>query len=119
MDTNDLSVSAILEVYLPNIANEHRDAVVGSLMKAKLIQDAFNDPRGKQILEAAVNMITQKIQSILACCKTDAVANDLTQIKRLATEINTIEQYLYQWAAIYSPLPQAKEEITGKKRRTK
>jgi len=113
MDTNDLSISSILEVYLPSVPQEHRDAVVGALMKAKLIQDAFNEPRGKQILEAAVNMVTQKIQEILVCCKTLETDN----IKRLATEINTIEQFLHQWAGIYSALPLAKDEIAGKKRR--
>lgn len=113
MDTSNLSIGTILEEYLPNVPQEHRDAVVGSLMKAKLIQDAFNDPKGKHILDAAVNMITQKIQEILVCCKSVEAGN----IVKLATEINTIEQYLYQWAAIYSPLPQAKEDVTKKRKR--
>lgn len=121
MDTNDLSIGTILEVYLPNVPQEHRDAVVGSLMKAKLIQDAFNDPRGKMILEAAVNMITAKIQEILELCR-KSFEGDMPRfqyIERVATEINIIESFLHQWAGIYSPLPTAKDDVAKKIARRK
>lgn len=110
MDSDKLNIGFILNDYIQNVPLEYREAVIGSVMKAKLIKDAFDDPRGKQILEAAVTMITGKVQDILELCK----GLDTSGIEKAATEINVIQDYLRQWAKIYSAIPQIENETIKK-----
>ena len=87
-----------LENYINNFNENQRENVYKQIMDSELLRKAFETSEGKNILNSAVDLITQNVMTIVKNS-----SNRKTEVSELicaGREINTAYKLMTDWAKI-------------------
>ena len=87
-----------LESYINNFGPNQREHVYKQIIDAELLRKAFESADGKNILNSAVDLITNNVIKLVKECCTET--GDDEKLKIAAREINTIYKLMCDWAMI-------------------
>ena len=86
-----------LESYINNFNEHQRENVYKQIIDAELLRKAFETSEGKNILNSAVDLITQDVITIVREC---SETGDDSKLKDAVREINTTYKLMSDWAKI-------------------
>ena len=92
-----------LEAYINNFAPNQREHVAKQIIDSELLRKAFETSEGKNILNSAVDLISQNVMKIVGnCSKTTDITGPATsqEVYNAAREINTTYKLMSDWAKI-------------------
>jgi len=87
-----------LEAYINNFAPNQREHVAKQIIDSELLRKAFETSEGKNILNSAVDLISQNVMLIVGNCDGGIAGHE--QVMKSAHLINTTYKLMADWAKI-------------------
>jgi hypothetical protein len=101
-----------LENYINDQPYIMRDTIFKEILDSDLLEKAFNTEAGKQILNSAVDIMTNSISKIIrACIDKQDIGNKINIIERESSQIDFADKMLREWAKILLRGSEHKDKI--------